>query len=203
MNRVLIRTVLLAAALGAGACSEDGPVDPGKQTGMVSGRVTAEGAGVPSAQVELSGRGMQTTDASGNFTFSDVPSGSYTVSVTAPSGFALDGSGSQSVTVAAGATQTVTFTLRRSGGSGPVTEVRLMSRTFEPASVTIQRGTTVKWINVVGTHDITPRNPSQEGVWPAQNITGTETFEHRFNTVGTFQYTCTRHAGMDGTVTVQ
>ena len=70
---------------------------------------------------------------------------------------------------------------------------------FSPASVTIRSGGTVTW-NISGTHNVsftTAGSPANSG--DLTNATVARTFP----TAGTFQYNCTLHAGMNGTVRVQ
>jgi plastocyanin len=77
---------------------------------------------------------------------------------------------------------------------------------FSPGTITISRGTTVRWIADVGGHTVTPDNAAQAGAWSsaALNTTGA-TFEFTFNTAGDFDYHCIPHqsAGMTGLVRVQ
>ena len=81
-NRVLVRILLLIAALGASAWAQD--------TASLTGTVTdASGAAVPKAQVVVknSERGINRTGASndtGDFLFSSLPIGSYDLIVSAP-----------------------------------------------------------------------------------------------------------------------
>lgn len=99
-------------------------------------------------------------------------------------------------------------------GPGPITpppgsntvEVSIGASTFNPASVQIPIGGTVTWRNATATaHTITPQSSGQAGSWANVNVPGESgfTFTHRFNSAGTFDYECTLHAGMSGTVRVQ
>ena len=97
-----------------------------------------------------------------------------------------------------------------SDSSGPdgddVTTVTMNSSTFSPSDVTISVGESVRWVNGQAiAHTITPANPQQAGVWAAQNVPATTgfAFQARMNTAGTFNYSCTLHAGMTGRVIVQ
>lgn len=98
-------------------------------------------------------------------------------------------------------------------GPGPTTpppgsrnvEVSMGGSTFNPASVQIPIGGSVTWRNATPTaHTITP-SLDQPGSWRAVNVPGQTgfTFTHTFNSAGTFDYECTLHAGMTGTVSVQ
>lgn len=99
-------------------------------------------------------------------------------------------------------------------GPGPTTpppgsnnvEVSIGASTFNPASVQIAIGGSVTWRNATATaHTITPQTSGQPGAWANVNVPGESgfTFTHRFNTAGTFDYECTLHAGMTGSVRVQ
>ncbi|CAN5698274.1 hypothetical protein BH23GEM1_BH23GEM1_03400 [soil metagenome] len=72
---------------------------------------------------------------------------------------------------------------------------------FQPASVTIARNGTVTWNNTSGeTHNVTftttgaPTNISDHASGSNQRT---------FGTIGTFNYNCTLHGGMNGSVVVQ
>lgn len=75
--------------------------------------------------------------------------------------------------------------------------------TFSPAAVTIGVGGIVTW-QFTGS---TRHNVTFSGTAPAGgNIPDTDpggTAQRTFSTAGTYNYTCTRHSGMDGSVTVQ
>src|SRR5437773_5297920 len=84
--------------------------------------------------------------------------------------------------------------------------VSVNDNVFSPASAVIKTGGTVTWTwagsplvihNVTYTGGPTPRpanGPNQAG--------GSGTFQSTITTVGKYDYTCTNHAGMNGTVTV-
>jgi plastocyanin len=94
------------------------------------------------------------------------------------------------------------------GASGPgdhtrgaVTRVRvrIVDFRFRPASITIDRGTIVKWKNRGDTSHTTTSNG---GVWDSGTLTPGDTFRHRFRHRGTFAYHCSIHARMKGTIIV-
>lgn len=60
---------------------------------------------------------------------------------------------------------------------------------------------TVTWTHIGGSyHDIT----SDDGEWTPQPFPdGADDFTHTFSTAGTYDYTCTVHSGMDGTIVVE
>ena len=58
---------------------------------------------------------------------------------------------------------------------------------FEPPTLTVSKGTTVTWTNADST---------------LHTVTSGKTFQHPFNTAGTFDYYCTLHPWMKGKVVV-
>ncbi len=67
---------------------------------------------------------------------------------------------------------------------------------FVPATVEISPGDTVKWVN----NDGFPHTVTGFGV--DVNVQPGEPFTHTFNEKGTFDYECTIHPGMEGSVIV-
>jgi plastocyanin len=87
------------------------------------------------------------------------------------------------------------------GGGGGGTEVSMADIAFDPAEVTVSAGDTVTWTNddSVG-HDVTADSFSSGE--PGAMASG-DTFEHTFEEAGSFDYVCTVHPGMEGTVVVE
>jgi plastocyanin len=87
------------------------------------------------------------------------------------------------------------------GGGGGATEVSMEGIAFQPAEVTVSAGDTVNWVNndTVG-HDVTADSFSSGE--PGAMANGDE-FEHTFEEAGTFDYVCTVHPGMEGSVVVE
>jgi plastocyanin len=87
------------------------------------------------------------------------------------------------------------------GGAGGAAEVSMESIQFDPAEVTVGAGDTVTWTNDDSVdHDVTADSFSSGesgGMAPG------DTFEHAFEEAGTFDYVCTVHPGMEGTVVVE
>jgi plastocyanin len=87
------------------------------------------------------------------------------------------------------------------GGGGGAASVTMEGIAFNPAEITVKAGDTVTWTNddSVG-HDVTADdfNSGEPG-----GIGNGDTFEHTFDQAGTFDYVCTVHPGMEGTVTVE
>lgn len=108
-------------------------------------------------------------------------------------------------TIAAeGATFTDTTVVTVTGGGGPplTATVTTPGLNFNPPAVTIARTGEVTW-QLDASHNVTF---AATGGAPANIGTcgaGTCTTSRTFNTAGTFDYQCTNHAGMTGSVTVQ
>jgi plastocyanin len=84
--------------------------------------------------------------------------------------------------------------------------VAVQSASFNPSSVSVRVGGTVTWTNAGPVaHTITPNNAGQAGAWPSKTMAAQQgvTFSHTFTTAGTFNYFCTIHPGMTGTVHVE
>lgn len=74
-----------------------------------------------------------------------------------------------------------------------------MNTGFVPATITVKRGTTITWTNRDTTnHTVT--GPSA-GL-ASGNLLPTGTYTKTFNTVGSFDYNCSIHPGMQGTINV-
>ncbi|CAN5652427.1 hypothetical protein BH23GEM6_BH23GEM6_11710 [soil metagenome] len=176
--------------------------------GSISGTAVAGGSGVAGAQIALSSGGSQTTGTSGQFTFSNVPAGSHTLTIAPPTGFQLEAgeAASKPVNLTVGQSATVNFSLRASTGNpAQSAEISLAPSSFTPADVTVARGGTVRWVNGASiAHTITPANSSQDGVWQSQNIPAQQgfSFSHTFTTAGVYNYSCILHAGMVGVIRV-
>jgi plastocyanin len=85
------------------------------------------------------------------------------------------------------------------GGGGA--EVTMKDIKFDPKNLTVKVGDTVEWVNddSVG-HDVTADDFKSGD--PGGMASG-DTFEHTFEKAGTYDYVCTVHPGMEGTVTVK
>jgi plastocyanin len=82
--------------------------------------------------------------------------------------------------------------------SGKSATVTLKDLKFNPDAVSVDTGGTVTWKwgeNVL--HNITAKDNS----FKSDNKTD-GTFTHTFDKAGTFNYECTLHTGMNGTITV-
>lgn len=71
---------------------------------------------------------------------------------------------------------------------------------FEPLTVTVPQGRSVRWTNGgAGVHTVV----SDAQLWQSDFLHPTWWFEVRFEETGTFEYHCSVHEGMTGTVIVQ
>ncbi|MGK7311851.1 MAG: plastocyanin/azurin family copper-binding protein [Candidatus Longimicrobiales bacterium M2_2A_002] len=210
--------LVLVAAVGVFASCEngtdpatDGGTNGGTDTGSVLATVTADGSGLSGVTLELfAGSGTTvletaTTDAAGEATFTQLEAGSYEVEVTVPATYRLAAGSSarQTVNVVDGQESTVSFALETDPDAN-VVEVTLTNFEFTPGDLTIEPGTTVRWVNQTSTfHTVTPDGHSE---WTESSLSEVgETFTHTFDTEGTFPYYCSPHRdlGMTGSVTVQ
>jgi plastocyanin len=70
---------------------------------------------------------------------------------------------------------------------------------FEPASLDVAVGTTVRWDNQdPAAHTVT----SDDGSFDSGVLPSGEAFEHTFDSAGTYSYACEIHTSMTGTVIV-
>jgi plastocyanin len=142
-------------------------------------------AGLPAATWQSSDATRASVSATGLVT--GVAAGTATITATITSG-GTTRTGSSSVTVG-------------SGGSGPSTAtVTTVDRTFSPRTVAIAAGGAVTW-QFTATHNVTFGGATPTG----GNIgnTSSGSVSRTFPTAGTYNYECTLHSNMTGTVTVQ
>jgi plastocyanin len=76
-------------------------------------------------------------------------------------------------------------------------DVSIKDNAFNPASVQISKGDTVKWTNMDSADHTVKGSTFNSGI-----IHKGQSYEFRFNTAGTFNYVCSIHPTMKGTVTV-
>ena len=204
---------LVAIALAAcGGDSGSGPSGPNQPTsGTVRGTVVDQTAApVPSAAVALTATGQTTRNATtaqdGAYSFTSVPVGAYTVTVTPPAGYTLGtGSGTASVSVVAGQqanANAIILNKTQPGTPAPANaSVSMVNTSFSPQNVEVRVGGTVTWTN----NDQVQHNatPSSGGFTGTGNMNGGQVVSRTFNTAGTFNYSCTLHTGMFGSITVR
>lgn len=80
--------------------------------------------------------------------------------------------------------------------------VQMGDNFFNPASTTVNVGDTVTWTNVGNRpHDVTSTDGGPLN--SPRRIMNGGTYSYTATTAGTYQYECTIHPGMDGTLVVQ
>ncbi len=83
-----------------------------------------------------------------------------------------------------------------------VIDVSIINFTFDPQTVTIEQGDSVRWTNNEAvTH--TSTSTSNPPVWDSGNLGTGESYMFQFISSGSFPYYCTIHPYMTGTVEVQ
>lgn len=207
-------TLVLVAGLAACSGGDDSGMGPnGGDPGdaVITAAVMADGSaeqGVTLALFEENGTSSvatATTDMAGEVEFAMLDAGTYEVEITVPTGLELDAgeSARKAVTVGESGQATVSFALTSTGGSNVVVIQATSSLVFDPDSVMIEPGTTVRWVNDSGLfHTVTPDGHTE---WSHQDLSNGTTFEHTFDVEGTFPYYCQPHQsqGMTGTIVVQ
>jgi plastocyanin len=84
--------------------------------------------------------------------------------------------------------------------AGGTQEVKIANFAFDPATITVSIGTTVKWTNQdADDHTITADDGSFDSGQMAQGAS----FSFTFSKAGTFTYKCANHPSMLGKVVVQ
>ena len=88
----------------------------------------------------------------------------------------------------------------------PGSSVPSNGKFFVPDTLTVSKGTTVSWTNGDSTlHTVTAGSPEagNSGTeFDSSYLAAGKTFQHQFNTAGTFDYYCTLHPYMKGKVVV-
>lgn len=77
-------------------------------------------------------------------------------------------------------------------------QIMIKNFTFSPQTVTIKSGTTVTWTN----QDSVAHTVISDS-FASNNLNPGDTFQFTFNTPGTYNYHCSIHPSMTGTVIVQ
>lgn len=76
---------------------------------------------------------------------------------------------------------------------------------FDPMTVTITPGCSIRWTNTAGPTHTTTSNSSTGNTtdpWDSGNLSTGQTFTKVFNSTGTFDYICTLHKKLTATVIV-
>ncbi|WP_266076745.1 plastocyanin/azurin family copper-binding protein [Haladaptatus caseinilyticus] len=98
------------------------------------------------------------------------------------------------------------------GGGGATKTVKVGpggELVFEPAELQISPGTTVKWVWESNTHNVVPESQPDGAGWKgsgseSETFDSGHTYEHTFDTEGSYEYFCAPHksAGMTGSIQV-
>lgn len=81
---------------------------------------------------------------------------------------------------------------------GKIAEVSIKNFSFNPESVTISTGDTVRWTNMdSASHTVTGTS------FGSQTLAPGDSYEFLFTNAGTYEYHCSIHPSMKGTVTVE
>ena len=83
---------------------------------------------------------------------------------------------------------------------GAGTNTKCDDKCYSPHNVKVALGSTVTWNNVDSAAHTTT---ASDGSFDSGLLMSGKTFSHKFNTAGTFDYACTVHPWMKGTVTVR
>lgn len=87
----------------------------------------------------------------------------------------------------------------RCAGPGAEATVTIANIAFDPAQLEIAAGTTVTWTNREAIpHTVT----ASDATFDSGTLDEGGTFQHTFDTAGTFDYACAIHPGMTASVTV-
>jgi plastocyanin len=77
--------------------------------------------------------------------------------------------------------------------------VKIVDFAFRPGTLTIAKGTRVRWTNKGA---VTHTSTSNKGVWDSGSIAPGDTFSRVFKKAGTFKYHCTIHPAMTSKIVV-
>lgn len=183
--------------------------------GSVSGTATEDGTPIAGGSVAAARAGFTSRNATptaAGYTIADLAVGTWALTYTPPPThvFAAGENGTRTVAITEGATASAGAFQLAPAPPSQIVEVHLSGTSFQPSTVTIAAGTTVRWINDANiSHTVTPENPSQSGVWQERS-TSTQgvVFEHTFTVPNqTYRYRCLPHSsnfenGMVGVITV-
>ncbi|QKY18871.1 halocyanin [Halolamina sp. CBA1230] len=167
-----------------------------------AGAAATMAVGTAAAQ-EGTENGTATATETGNGTATATPSGNGTATGTPSGNGTATGTGNGTATGTAGG---------GGGGGGPTEEVTVGpggNLTFAPEELTIETGTTVRWVWDSDNHNVVPQSQPDGANWEGEGEPGTtfnagHEYSHTFNTTGTYDYVCTPHesAGMVGAIEV-
>jgi plastocyanin len=83
-------------------------------------------------------------------------------------------------------------------GEGKTVDVKIENSAFNPDSITISSGDTIKWTNMdSGTHTVVGTDFS------SGDLSSGKSYEHKFTKAGTYNYYCSIDPSMKGVITVK
>jgi plastocyanin len=91
-------------------------------------------------------------------------------------------------------------TLDERGSATQIRNVSMRNNFYSPSSITIQRGTRVRWTNNGSRAHTATRNG---GGWSSGTLQPGQSFSRVFNVKGTIRYHCRFHSNMRGTIVVR
>lgn len=92
------------------------------------------------------------------------------------------------------------FGQRRALAESKPAAITIDNFSFNPAVLEIPVGTTVTWTN----RDDIPHTVAEKSIaWRSKPLDSDDTFSHTFDAAGEFQYFCTLHPHMQGTIMVK
>lgn len=201
----LCTALALAACGGGGAASPDAGPDGKPSTLTLSAPVSTVEIG-QTTRLSAVAKDQAGTTVSG-LPAPEFVSGDPALAVVDPTGMVTAiaaGSVTITATVVAGAdtlSATTTLTIVAPPASGGNT-VSTPGTSFTPASITIAEGDSVTWEFSGATHNVTFLAAEPVGGSIADQSPGTQV-SRTFTAPGTYDYECSRHSGMAGTVIVQ
>jgi plastocyanin len=80
-------------------------------------------------------------------------------------------------------------------------KVDIQDFAFGPATIKVEKGTTVTWTNQDSTAHTVTETDGKDGP-KSNNLNKGQSYSFTYNTVGTFKYDCSIHPNMTGSVTV-
>lgn len=83
--------------------------------------------------------------------------------------------------------------------------ITIQGNAFQPATLTVKKGTTVTWTNKDSyAHTVTSGvSPNPNGTFNSNNVAANQTFSFKFDNTGSFDYFCMIHTQMKAKIIVQ
>jgi plastocyanin len=106
----------------------------------------------------------------------------------------------RATTALAAAVTAVTLLLTTVAAQAADQEVKIDNFTFAPQRITVKAGTTVTWINE---DDIPHTVASSAKLFKSKALDTDDKFSFTFSTPGTYDYFCSLHPHMTGTILVE